>query len=215
MDVNWTGPKHWYINRSVYLSGPKAWLKFQSHATTSPFSRKRKAGGYYSLYNLTWHDGTWGAFASTCWHCSKSWKQKFCTIATLKKKKKREEKQRAIKQKFQRFFPTASEVLEYYSQCLMSVTSCFGNAAGNAVITSLALGCWSTTVSAWCQWPVVLRKLQGMQLSLHWPWGVGVLQSVLDVSDQLFWESCRECSYHFTGLGAPRTVPSRATPDER
>ena len=31
--------------------------------------------------------------------------------------------------------------------------------------------------------------------------GVGVLQSVLEVSDQLFWEGCRECSYHFPGLG--------------
>ena len=49
------------------------------------------------------------------------------------KKKKREEKQRAIKQKFQRFFPTASEVLEYYSQCLMSLTSCLGKAVGSAL----------------------------------------------------------------------------------
>ena len=79
---------------------------------------------------------------------------------------------------------TGLGVLEFYSQCLKSVTSCFGKAVGNAV-------------------------------SLHWPLGVGVLKSVLEVSDQLYWESCRECSHHFTGLGAPRTVPSRATPDER
>ena len=37
-------------------------------------------------------------------------------------------------------FFTASEVLEYYSQRLKSVTSCFGEAVGNAVITSLASG---------------------------------------------------------------------------
>ena len=37
-------------------------------------------------------------------------------------------------------FCTAFEVLEYYSQRLKSVTSCFGEAVGNAVITSLASG---------------------------------------------------------------------------
>ena len=35
---------------------------------------------------------------------------------------------------------TGLGVLEFYSQCLKSVTSCIGKAVGNAVITSLALG---------------------------------------------------------------------------